>query len=60
MNREVYDRLQRRRRREEEEDEEEDEGVGSHVYANLCILGRTTPTLLRERPDASESYRLAR
>lgn len=42
------------------EEEEEEKGVGSHVYANLCILVRTTPTWLRERPDASENYRLAR
>lgn len=47
MNREVYDcgwRKWRERRRR----------AGFRVYANLCILDRTTPTWLR--PDASVNY----
>jgi len=44
----------------EEEKQQEERRVGSHVYANLCILDRTTPTWLRKCSDASKSYRLAR
>jgi len=39
------------------EEEEEEGGVGSRVYANLCMPGRTTPTW--HRRDAPVNYRFA-